>query len=197
MKNQVDTVGEVYEFRDGYSYKADPAAVGRELKRLKEVSGLDEEDERHIDVVISAARDKRSPLHSCFNWDKEAAFQRDLRRQARSLIKAVHVTYLNDGVPVKVPLFVYVPGGEGKKSDYQLTRLVVQQEDILEAAVRKMTNFIDSAADELDRVLELAGKGQKYARRGAAMRRVRANLLATKSSIESLVGEKGPGKKSA
>jgi len=77
----------VYKFADGYPTRGmDSQAVGAELDTL---------DARHggltPEIVVKAAKPKRSPLHDAFEWDDAAAATKYRLRQAGNLIRSVVV----------------------------------------------------------------------------------------------------------
>jgi hypothetical protein len=60
----------------------------------KELQALaDEAGELTPDLVLEAARDETSPLHSHFEWDDSEAAEKWRQEQARRLIRSVRIVY--------------------------------------------------------------------------------------------------------
>lgn len=62
--------------------------VEKELQALADESG-----ELTPDLVLEAARDETSPLHSHFEWDDTEAAEQWRKEQARRLIRSVTIVY--------------------------------------------------------------------------------------------------------
>lgn len=98
-----------FEFAEGARFqpgaKADAGEVGTyiELLRKEKKGELTPED------VVTAARNKNSPLHSYFEWDDGKAAEAHRLSQARGLIRAVVAIYTHDDKPVtKARAYVHI-----------------------------------------------------------------------------------------
>jgi Mor family transcriptional regulator len=81
----------VYEWKQGVKYKADANAVGAELERLG--------DSVTAERVVEAARDARTELHRCFEWDDTVASEKYRLEQARRLLRKITVVHdVNDNL---------------------------------------------------------------------------------------------------
>lgn len=79
-------------------------AMRAELDRIK---ALHPQKLLEPKAVIAAARNKRSPLHGCFEWDQRRAAERYLLQQARQLIAQYTVIVTTrSGEPIKVRHYV-------------------------------------------------------------------------------------------
>lgn len=141
---------------------------------------LDDIERRHgkilPSVVVQAARDKKSAMHTWFDWDDSSAAQKYRLEQARSLIRIV-VTTVN--TPNATPFQTYVSlksdryNGGGYRSitrvlsDKERTRQMLQQAlDELETFKLKYNQIkalkpVFSAADSV------AGKTKTQMRKAA------------------------------
>jgi len=127
------------------------AAIREELERLGTETLLTPE------TVVEAARDPRSPLHSQFEWDDEAAGEAYRIQQARALIKRVRVDVVRaDQTVIHAPVFVRAPsGGEG----YALTQAVAvsapdRRQVVLMALAQCRSILRNLAAQEVDELVE-------------------------------------------
>lgn len=79
----------IYQFRDGSHYRGDAQVVGERLEAIRaKRDGLTPE------AVLQDARNIRSALHSYFEWDDALAAQQHRISQARDLIRAVQVRFI-------------------------------------------------------------------------------------------------------
>lgn len=112
----------------------DAERVAVELERLEqEHNGLTAE------IVLQAARRKRSELHKLFEWDDSSAAEKWRMHQARNLIRSVRVT-VNDvkQAPAR-PIFVRT------EDVYRPVSSVVQRMDLYISAMEKLQSRVDSA----------------------------------------------------
>lgn len=110
-----------FDMKNTHKLKAvgDKEAVAQELLRLYEQHG-----KLTAELVVEAARDPDSPLHSAFTWDDaEAARERRLE-QARSLIRSVVILKQED----KEPRCVFV--NISSTNSYVPTEVVVNNIDM-------------------------------------------------------------------
>ena len=106
--------------------------VEQELDRLAQEHG-------HItpELVVEAARNEDSPLHSHFDWDDSTAAERWRREQARQLIIRCRITVeVKPDQSLTVRRYTGVPRPEGKAVDYVPTEqaLTSKRELVLESA---------------------------------------------------------------
>ena len=106
--------------------------VEQELDRLAREHG-------HItpELVVEAARDEGSPLHSHFDWDDSAAADKWRREQARQLIIRCRITVeVKPDQSLTVRRYTGVPRPEGRAVDYVPTEraLTSKRELVLESA---------------------------------------------------------------
>ena len=101
------------------------------------MKGLREELQRLYDthgqltpqVVLTAARSPKSPLHMEFDWDEKSAANSWRLEQAQRLIQRVKVKYVDrSGEETHVRAFVSLPNQEGPGRNYQPVEDVVHDE---------------------------------------------------------------------
>lgn len=100
-------------------------AIREELRQLADANGglLTPE------IVVDAARQEDSPLHTAFEWDnKEAAHQYRIE-QARRLIRSVKVVVTVEDRAVKIPMFVRDSTREPHVPGYVRTQEAALEED--------------------------------------------------------------------
>lgn len=130
------------------------------------------------DLVIEAARDPASPLHSEFTWDRDEAAYERWRDQARALIGKVRIEIRTTEYSFEVPRYVRDPTVHARVQGYtSLDRLRRDREAAREAV---MAEFVRASgalarakhlavalglADEIEalreRVSELAERAQQ------------------------------------
>src|SRR3990167_11202027 len=91
-----------YRWRAGARKKGDVNAIGVELSKLSDAHG----DRLKAQVVLDAARDPESPLHSAFTWENDIAAEHWRRNEARILMRDVLVV-IKDNAPPQ-PMFISV-----------------------------------------------------------------------------------------
>lgn len=113
-------------------------------------------------LVLKAARNKESALHSKFEWDKDkAAFQYQLG-QARRLIKIIEITY--EGVQDKmVHIPIILSDGGTKEGKYKPIRAIVSQPDEYELALGEAIRFLKGANDAVE-LLRKCKRKRSYTR---------------------------------
>lgn len=103
-------------------------------------------------VVVDDARQKSSPLHGLFEWDKGKAAMAHWIDQARVIIGAVRVVVTNETTTIKAPLYVRDPdaaGGQGYRSVVNLRSDPAKSRDAL-------VYTLEVAAGHLRRAYEIA-----------------------------------------
>lgn len=129
-------------------FRADASKVATEVSSLGEaVSAKD---------LVQFARDERSELHKCFEWDDSVAGERYRELQAQKVLQLLIITpKVEDREPVSYRLFVNTGDNSGK---YKPLPLVIKKPDeyaaLLEMAKRDLQVFKKkySILVELDRV---------------------------------------------
>ena len=82
-----------------------------------------------VDMVIDAAKDEASPLHSHFEWDNDKAAENYRRWQARALIARCKITIASsEGVEVRA--FVSLTQDRTSGGGYRMTTDVIGDDDL-------------------------------------------------------------------
>ena len=166
-------IATAYEWREGFSRKASPEAVGR---RIEDLGGFDRDRGVTPGDLVDDAGDGSSPLHGLFTWDDERAAGQWRNAEARSVlrnIRRVVVDTVKETRDIQVA-YISVKVEQGRR---YLGATVVMQEEALSfqavndalkqlAGLRKrlghlrelsvIWNAIDTAADEVGRLAEEA-----------------------------------------
>jgi len=103
------------------------------------------------DRVVEDARQKSSPLHDLFEWDKSKAAQAHWIDQARVIIGAVRVVVTNETTTVRAPVYVRDP--EAKGQGYRNVAALRADPD---AARESLVYTLEVAAGHLRRAYDLA-----------------------------------------
>ena len=142
------------------------SAVTEELRRI-----LDRDGVLSPEAVVKAAKNPRSPLHSHFEWDDNAASNMWRLEQARHLIKRVRVTIQPDeGSERTVRVRAYFPVGPKEYvSTVKALKDSALRQKVLKAAFRELAAFrtkykdlkeladVIAAIDDVELLLEDVG----------------------------------------
>ena len=118
------------------------------------------------DLVVSAAKSKRSPLHNAFEWDDSAAAHEYRLSQARHLIRHVVVTMEVGGEERNVRAFVALNAPEEKGRDYQAISVVLGDKELRQQA-------LDRALGDMEAFERRYNEFEELFEVFAAMRQVR------------------------
>ncbi len=144
-----------YKFRDGFSWKADPEKVGKAIEEIAERN----KNEVTPAQVVEEARDKRSPLHNCFDWNNKDAANKYRLHQARMLISSLVVEIaINEPEQVRAFINISIPT-EG--NSYCSISTVVNNEAKIELVIMDARRRMVSLAKQLavfERLKEFASK---------------------------------------
>lgn len=124
-----------YSVRSGFHIYGSAQEIGEALEDLRTEDG-----DLYPKDVVEAARDPQSPLHGEFEWDDTKAAQKYRLHQARYMIRAINVTYIEKEVEIETYSYVSLDGP--KDAPYTDIRKVMTVED-------KRERFIDQALREL------------------------------------------------
>jgi len=103
--------------------------------------------------IVADARDKKSPLHTLFEWDKDKAHTIYLEDRAREVIYAVRVEVTVSERMMVVPRFVKNPSVPGNEQGYiELERLLTDED----ASRNALVNEFEQAAAKLRRARNIA-----------------------------------------
>lgn len=143
----------IAKWREGYEglfHGADAQKVAEEIAQIgKEVT---------TDEIVDAARDERSELHKCFEWDDAKAAELYRKRQAGYIIH--HLVYKEDTVPQDRPEIKILHRPQGSHT-YSEAKLIVQDDDkydrLLKQAYAELRAFKVkySCLEELKDILDL------------------------------------------
>lgn len=125
-----------YEWRNGFqSQKVDAAKVAQILEKLPQVTPA---------AVLESARSQKSPMHKLFTWDDTDAAHEWRLHQARQVIGALQVTYIEGPVePVKY-MHATVRASNGD-TRYNTVDEILSKRDtrnqLLNEALRELSSF--------------------------------------------------------
>lgn len=102
--------------------------------------------------VVDDARDKKSPLHPLFEWDKAKAAAAYWTIQARDILRSVYGTNVTSVTTLKVPVYVRDTSVKGEQG----YRSVVALRSDPESARESLVYTLEVAAGHLRRAFDLA-----------------------------------------
>lgn len=108
----------------------------------REISALDAITPRNI---VEYARDEKSELHKCFEWDDTIAAQKHREYQARQILSQIVVKHVEDDKEKLVPVRVFVNTKRNTK-EYKNISFVIQDRDeyelLVERARKELVSFV-------------------------------------------------------
>jgi len=87
------------------------------------------------EMVVEAARDPNSPLHTAFTWDDAQAAHEHRLAQARVLLRRVRVEIETGARLIRVPYFTRDPEAAPREQGYLTLPRLRTQEDVARAAL--------------------------------------------------------------
>lgn len=126
-------------------FKADANKVYSEMLEIKEITPQS---------VLERARDEKSELHKCFEWNDNVAAEAYRKQQAGNIIRMLYVVPREEEAPTVRVL------SRTSETVYQPTRLFVKNqneyEDLLKRALSELESFKRkySTLSELEQVFE-------------------------------------------
>lgn len=147
----------IYAWRQGFTASIDPEVVGQEFERLAKEGKLD------VKGVVAAARPKRSPLHSHFEWDDSVAGTKYREWQARDCLGALRVTYSDDkrskaGHNVQTSAYVSLGKGTENRGDNRYYGIdeVMSNDELRAQTLQKLWNQLLSLKAKYEAFTELS-----------------------------------------
>ncbi len=147
----------IYKWGEGARRSLDAQTVGDHLERLRQRH----EDELTAELVVKDARREKSPLHSVFEWDDDAAAHQYRLEQARLLLR--HIVFVPEDKPDAEPMRYYVHLDNGR-SYYTSIIAAMSDEEKRQRVLRTALKELESwerryrAYEELAEVFASAGK---------------------------------------
>jgi hypothetical protein len=141
-----DAQNEIWvRWSEGTTLSADPKKVQEELDSLKTKGKLPD-----LDKIIEKARDPKTELHKCYEWNKDKAFETYLRSQTRYICNHLRVTYTNpetQKVELEVSYYTSVKTETGRR--YVPTVDSMQQPQLKELVIAEAIQYFEKARDKL------------------------------------------------
>ena len=136
------------------------------------------------DLVIEDAKDDKSPLHECFEWDVNKAALETWRDTARTLIRSVRVIRSIETVEFRaeghnLPEFVRDPSRKGDEQGYVRTAELRNDRDRAIASIMMEISRAEAAIARARNVAEALGLSEE-------VRLVRSAILTMKSKIPAV-----------
>lgn len=138
---------------NGFAKGVDVNLVVDELSKLQNLHGAITPD-----LVVKAARPKKSILHNLFEWDENKAAYNWRLQQARMLMNNIQVVIISDGQPREISVYEVTSRSEGYKSIDTFTSDDIQY--VRETTVRQLNTMREKLKTykELDGVIYYIGK---------------------------------------
>lgn len=133
----------LYRLKPGSRFPPKKAQIyGECLQELAEQHGgrLD------ADMVLSASRSSRSPIHECFEWDDSKAAEEYRRVQARELLRAIVIVQKDSGLEVRAFENVVVRASDQNNdvegSYYVPIQDIIPDENLMKQVLQEAVNYL-------------------------------------------------------
>lgn len=124
-------------------------------EQIAHIRSLEDADGRITpDQVVADAKQKDSPIHNLFEWDKTKAAAAHWLDQARAIIGAVRVVVTNQTTTIKAPLYTRDPEAHGAQGYRSVAALRANPDQARESLIYTL----EVAAGHMRRAHELAGQ---------------------------------------
>jgi len=130
------------------------STIQAELSRLYEKHG-----KLTAQIVVEAARSKKSPIHDEFEWDDSKAAIRYRLYQARTLIRKVHVLVVGGTAQTihHVPIRAATSDDERSDGRYLVERDLIRDVDARQRAIDEAQRYLDGAIKRLEELRSVLG----------------------------------------
>ena len=140
-----------YEWGEGWSPKMDANIVGGVVEQIEDEYGSVTKER-----LLEVSRPNDSVTHSLFEWDDPKAAEMYRLDQAKHIIGALRVVYVNsDCEQVTVKAFVNV-SELSDKAAYRNVEVVLQDEDSREIYLKRVQNELNAFVKRNKNIKELA-----------------------------------------
>lgn len=113
-----------YKFRKGLAWDVDPQVAGEIIDKL---ASKNKEKEVTPDMVVNEAKNPKSPLHNCFDWNDSSAAAKWRKHTARLLLGSIVVEIITNK-PEKIRAFVNIKHSEEKQFYYNIDTVMADEE---------------------------------------------------------------------
>lgn len=121
------------------SYEADANKVGKELERIESKEELTRES------VLKFAKNKKSELHKCFEWDDSIAGEKYRLYQASNILTSISIVYEEE--PKRTTrMYVSIKNTENQRKYKNIVSVLENDEEyqqILDKAERDFVSYKD------------------------------------------------------
>lgn len=123
-------------------------------EQIERIRSLEDQNGRITpEQVVDDAKDKRSPLHALFTWDKNKAAAAYWLEEARQILGAVRVLVTNETTTARVPVYMRDPDAHGAQGYRSVSALRANPDQARESLIYTL----EVASGHLRRALDLAG----------------------------------------
>lgn len=133
-------------------FNADANKVGKELEELE--NSLDSLDTKNI---VNFAKDEKSELHKCFEWDDKVAGEKYRLQQANQILTSISiVSKEEDSKPEVVRAFVNIKDSEDNERKFKNIAKVLENEDEYSQIKKKAYDDLVRCKDRYSKIIELS-----------------------------------------
>lgn len=137
-----------------FAFGVDAQIAGKALSHIHKKHG-----KITPDLIVEYAKDRKSPIHSCFEWDDTKAAYQHRKQQARVFMCNVQIIkYHKNGIRDTRAFVSVVTDGD---RSYQPTADVLSSDELRRQVIDGAKNNIKYWASELQKYKELAAIVQK------------------------------------
>lgn len=129
------------------SYEADANKVGKELERIESKEELTRES------VLKFAKNKKSELHKCFEWDDSIAGEKYRLHQATNILTSISIVYEEE--PKRTTrMYVNIKNTENQREYKNIVSVLENDEEYQQLLYKAERDFV-SYKDKYQNMIQL------------------------------------------
>lgn len=144
----------VYNWKSGSRFKADADLIGKEIEAMGERVSAGR--------VVQRAKNKKTELHKCFEWDDTVAAREYRLQTARKVLHSIVVVYSEkeDSTPIEVRAFESVQDTDSPHGHmvYIPTTLALSDPETREQVIGRLVDDIAATRETLEKYETIIGK---------------------------------------
>lgn len=139
-----------YKWKTGARKGGNAQVVGDLLETIR----VRHEGRLTADMIVSAARKSKSPLHGYFEWDDSVAAEKHRTTQARELVRSITVRFENS--PTQEPVRAFVKIIQGNEAHYTSIEHAMSEADMRSQVLHRALSEYEALGAKYRSLAELS-----------------------------------------
>jgi hypothetical protein len=131
----------IYGWRKGWTFSADPQEVGELIEELKSPTA---------EEFVNAARDKNSPAHNLFEWNTELAAKQNWLQTAQNIMRNIIITVIIEDQEQQTRAFECVTVKSDETKRYVPIKKALGKKEWRDEVYARITHALESAEQQLE-----------------------------------------------